>query len=45
MLCVPLQFRQYENHDIPDTGAIQRASSEYELRRITSAHPVAPLEV
>ena len=44
MLCVPLQFRQYENHGLLDTGAIQSATSEDEQRRITAAHSVALLE-
>ena len=44
MLYVPLQFRQYENHGLLDTGAIQSAMSEDELRRITAAHPAALLE-
>ena len=44
MLYVPLQFRQYENHGLLDTGAIQSAMSEDELRRITAANPAALLE-
>ena len=44
MLYVPLQFRQYENHGLLDTGAIRSAMSENELRRILSAHPAALLE-
>ena len=44
MLYVPLQFRQYENHGLLDTGAIRSAMSEDELRRIQSAHPAALLE-
>ena len=39
MLYVPLQFREYENHGLLDTGAIRSAMSEDELRRILSAHP------
>ena len=37
MLYVPLQFREYENFDLLDTGAIQSALSEAELRRILTA--------
>ena len=44
MLYVPLQFRQYENHGLLDTGAVRSAMSEDELRRILSAHPAALLE-
>ena len=44
MLYVPLQFREYENHGLLDTGAIRSAMSEDELRRILSAHPAALLE-
>ena len=44
MLYVPLQFRQYENHGLIDTGAIQCAMSEDKPRRILSAHPAALLE-
>ena len=44
MLYVPLQFRQYENHGLLDTGAIRSAMSEDELRRILSTHPAALLE-
>ena len=44
MLYVSLQFRQYENHGLLDTGAIQSARSEHELRGILSAHPAALLE-
>ena len=35
---VPLQFREYKNFGLLDTGAIQSALSEAELRRILSAH-------
>ena len=31
MLYVPLQFRQYKKRGLLDTGAIQRAMTEYEL--------------
>ena len=44
MLYVPLQFRAYENFSLLDTGAIQSALSEAELRRILSAHPAALLQ-
>ena len=44
MLYVPLQFRQYENHGLLDTRAIQSAMSEDERRRIFSAHPAELLE-
>ena len=39
MLYVPLQFREYENEGLLDTGTIQSAMSENELRRILQAHP------
>ena len=41
MLYVPLQFREYENFGLIDTGAIHSALSEAELRCIFSAHPAA----
>ena len=44
MLYVPLHFRAYENFGLIDTGAIQSALSEAELRRILSAHPGALLQ-
>ena len=44
ILYVPLQFRAYENQGLLDTGAIQSAMSENELRRILQAHPAAQLE-
>ena len=44
MLYVPLQFRAYGNQGLLDTGAIQSAMSENELRRILQAHPAAQLE-
>ena len=44
MLNVPLQFREYENFGLLDTGAIQSTLSEAELRRILSAHPAALLQ-
>ena len=44
MLYVPLQFRGYENVGLLNTGAIQSALSEAELRRILSAHPAALLQ-
>ena len=44
MLYVPLQFREYENYGLLDTGAIQSAMSENELRRILQAHPAAQVE-
>ena len=43
MLYVPLQFDKYENHALLDTGAVQSAMSEAELRKITTAHPEAIL--
>ena len=44
MLYVPLQFRADENFGLLDTGAIQNALSEAELRRLLSAHPAALLQ-
>ena len=44
MLYVPLQFREYEDEGLLDTGAIQSAMSENEPRRILQAHPAAQLE-
>ena len=44
MLYVPLQFASYENHALLDTGAVQSALSEAELRKITAALPEAILE-
>ena len=44
MLYVPLQFRDYENQGLLDTGAIQSAMSEDKLRRKATAHPAALLE-
>ena len=44
MLYVPLQFDKFENHALLDTGAIQSAMSEAELRKITTAHPEAILQ-
>ena len=44
MLHVPLQFHNYENHALLDTGAIQSAKSEAELRKITTAPPEAILQ-
>ena len=44
MLYVPLQFAIYENHALLDTGAVQSALSEAELRKITAALPEAILE-
>ena len=44
MLYVPLQFNQYENHALLDTGAIQSAMSEAELRKISTAQPEAILQ-
>ena len=45
MLYVPLQFREYENQALLDTGAIQSAMSENELRRILQAHPATQIEI
>ena len=44
MLYVPLQFRQYENHGLLDTGAMQSVMSEIEQRRILSFNPAALLK-
>ena len=44
MLFVPLQFNSYENQGLLDTGAVQSALSEEELRKITAAHPGAVLD-
>ena len=44
MLFVPLQFNSYENQGLLDTGAVQSALSEAELRKITAAHPGAVLD-
>ena len=44
MLYAPLQFSQYENCGLPDTGVIQSAKVEDEIRRITAAHPASVLE-
>ena len=44
MLYVPLQFDKYENSALLNTGAIQSAMSEAELRKITTAHPEAILQ-
>ena len=44
MLYRPLQFDKYGNHVLLDTGAIQSAMSEAELRKITTAHPEAILQ-
>ena len=44
MLYVPLQFREYENFGLLDTGAIQSALSEAELRHILRAHLSALLQ-
>ena len=44
MLFVPLQFNNFENQGLLDTGAVQSAISESELRKITAAHPEAVLD-
>ena len=44
MLFLPLQFNSYENQGLLDTGAVQSALSEAELRKITAAHPEAVLD-
>ena len=44
MLYVPLQFDKCENYAFLDTGAIQSAMSEAELREITTAHSEAILQ-
>ena len=44
IIYVPLQIREYENFGLLDTGAIQSALTEAELRRILSAHPAALLQ-
>ena len=38
------QFNSYENQGLLDTGAVQSALSEAELRKITTAHPEAVLD-
>ena len=43
IIYVPLQFREYENYRLLDTGAFHSASSENELRRILKAHPAVQL--
>ena len=43
MLFVLLQFNTYENQGLLDTGAVQSALSEAELRKYTAAHPEAVL--
>ena len=40
----PLQFNNYENQGLLDTGAVQSALSEAELDKITAAHPEAVLD-
>ena len=44
LLYVPLQFDKHENHALLDTGAIESAMSEAEVRKITTAHPEAILQ-
>ena len=44
MLYVTLQFCSYESFRLHDTGAIESALSEAELRRIVAAHPAAVFE-
>ena len=44
LLYVRLQFHEYENFGLLDTGAIQNALSEAELRRILTAHPAVLLQ-
>ena len=44
MLYTDLQFRSYGNFSLLDTGAIQSALSEAELRRIFTAYPAVLLE-
>ena len=44
VLYVPLQFDKYENHALLDTGAIQSAMAEAELRKIITAHPEVILQ-
>ena len=44
MLYVPLQYDKNENHALLDNVAIQSATSEAELRKITTAHPEAVLQ-
>ena len=38
MLCASVRFKIYEANPLLDTGAIQSALSESELRKITTAH-------
>ena len=45
MLYVPRQFRENEDYGLLDTGAIQSAMSEKELRQIHQVDPAAQLEV
>ena len=44
ILYVPLQFDKHDNHALLDTGAIQSAMSEAELRKRTTAHPETVLQ-
>ena len=44
MLYVPFQFNIYKNQGLLDTGAVQSALSETELRKITAAHPEAVID-
>ena len=41
---LPLPFNDYENFGLLDTGAVQSAFSEPELRKIITAHLVAVLQ-
>ena len=44
IMFVPHQFNNYENQGLLETGAVQSALSEAELRKITAAHPEAVLD-
>ena len=44
MLYVPLQFREYENFRLLDTGVTQSALSESEIQRILTAYPATFLQ-
>ena len=43
MLYVPIQFDKYESNGLPNTGAIQSALSEAELRKLLYANSEALL--
>ena len=39
MLYAPLHFKNHENHALVDTGAVQSAMSENQLKKIQNANP------